>query len=124
MKMTWRYFRNGKFYYGMDLPSADQKEDELFTGLTDRNGKEVFEGDILKVREMTGVDSYEDILREPVKLVDGCFVCGDYISEWTMLCRWIRGGKLDAEVVGNRWENPELMELFAYAHKKLNEEDI
>lgn len=74
-----------------------------FTGLTDKNGKRVFEGDIVR-----NADGYLFSAQYPfaVKFCDGNF-CGDaggfvYISgEEFRYC----------EVIGNIHDNPELLEV-------------
>jgi uncharacterized phage protein (TIGR01671 family) len=79
--------------------STAQKVWELmqFTGLTDKNGKDVFEGDVVRFNEI-----HKDIGGKIVSIIfkNGCFV-GDYLGE-----------KLydeDIEVIGNIYENPNLI---------------
>ena len=84
--------------YDLDPDTVGQ-----FTGLTDRNGKRIFEGDIVR-----NADGYLFSAQYPfaVKFCDGNF-CGDaggfvYISgEEFRYC----------EVIGNIHENPELLEV-------------
>jgi hypothetical protein len=80
--------------------SGMKKDCELmqFTGLLDRNGKEVYEGDLVRS------DWYEDKGRincAPVVFVSGRFTCRGlkaYLYEMP-----------DLEVIGNVYENPELL---------------
>ncbi len=65
-----------------------------YTGLKDKNGKEIYEGDILR---MQGSDS----LVGSVTYDKGCF---DFLEKWI-------GCMHPVEVIGNIYENPELLKL-------------
>ena len=72
-----------------------------YTGLTDKNGKKIFEGDIVQ-----GKDRLEKHL-EVFGYIDhknGSFVItGDFMTHY----RWL---DYEVEVIGNIHENPELLE--------------
>lgn len=82
-----------------------------FAGLTDKNGKRIFEGDIVRYfqRLLGGVD-YEH--KDPVLFLEGGFTVGVYF-----LNNWLRDGsnrniQLEGiEVIGNIHDNPELLEV-------------
>lgn len=72
-----------------------------YTGLTDKNGKEIFEGDIVKGKD----NSDKDIkVCGYVDFMNGSFVvAGDLITRY----RWI---DYELEVIGNIHDTPELLE--------------
>jgi len=73
-----------------------------FTGLLDRNGKEIYEGDIF------GHRSLED---GKMNVIKGEVVWGDILTGYTVgegLMLWAL--RKDAEVIGNVFEDPELLE--------------
>ncbi|WP_088840668.1 YopX family protein [Listeria sp. ILCC797] len=78
-------------------PCIDSIELMQFTGLHDKNGKKIFEGDIVRVeREFGGSENAEVHYTEYMELCAG---------------RWILHRiRHSAEVVGNKWQNPELLE--------------
>ena len=66
-----------------------------FTGLKDKNGKEIYESDIIFWEDKP---SYK--YNSEIKFEDGCFL---------PICNLIRQ-KISFEVIGNIHENPELLE--------------
>ncbi len=78
-----------------------------FTGLKDKNGKEIFEGDIVEFRYWEEGERLQDIM--VVEFEDGSFNAwnkkglniGDFKNE-------IANERI--EVIGNKFENPELLD--------------
>ena len=83
---------------------SDFKDIELmqYTGLYDKNEKEIYEGDIVKLRANHGIGV--------VKYYDewGAFVV-EYIKSKPLTVLGMSYYKEDIEVIGNIYENPELL---------------
>lgn len=69
-----------------------------YTGLKDRNGKKIFEGDIVEYREEYGAVEYHDQEAMYFVCFDGWLTDFDHIY-----------GK-EVEIIGNIHDNPELLE--------------
>lgn len=95
-----------------------------FTGVRDKNGKEIYEGDVLKAR--TSYFDLEAYMKVYYNLIDARFeaqgfrwVDEEATSSHRSLappqCEHLFGAMKRAKVIGNIYENPELLEGAAKA---------
>lgn len=73
------------------------------TGLTDKNGKEIFEGDILKVSDWLEVVSFSE--------EKAMFVSKEISFSETPLYDLFNTDIFEVEIIGNIYENSELAEV-------------
>ena len=92
---------NGKAFYKLPsgLPGGVISPEPLqFTGLHDKNGKEIYKGDMVKDRAGLGEIIFEE---------------GQFVIRWLFENTketWQMDRKFkDSEVIGNIYENPELL---------------
>lgn len=74
------------------LPINERYIFQQFTGLTDRNGIDIYEGDIVKEKEEGEVFVYD------IKVIDDRYTTG-----------WAIGYRNVVEVIGNIYENGDLL---------------
>ena len=102
---TWvyGYLSDENYIYGKSLEGeflVDENTICQYTGLTDKNGKKIFENDIVQAGWYNGTVEYED----------GCFVI-----KWNNI-KFLRKdlgywANLDGfQTIGNIYDNPELLE--------------
>lgn len=102
-----RYDNNDSdLWYTRILPDLDNKRHviEQYTGLKDKNGTEIYEGDIIRAPEYIGRIFYDEeyaYFKLKTSRSDHCFIA---------LMQQLEIEMDDLEVVGNIHENPELLE--------------
>jgi uncharacterized phage protein (TIGR01671 family) len=110
--------KNGE-YYGFiscfdDFLLEEQFEVMQYTGLKDKNGKEIYEGDIVKFEDWFSDAKF-------TALIEFGNPNGTYTWGWQLhhisgnkpnmdILLWIDMDGAGAEVIGNIYENPELVE--------------
>lgn len=89
---------------------SDDPETLLFTGLLDKTGKEIYEGDILSLNYFEG-----EVVKMWIEYLDTLPYCCTIIKysegDWVPLGRIMKrdGEQFTCEVIGNIYEHPELV---------------
>ena len=86
-----------------------------YTGLKDKNGKDIYEGDILNIKT-TYKNNMADLRFQGNTLVEIIFLNGSFVDKYTHTMIYKRilsivSKKIEYEVIGNIHENPELLEV-------------
>ena len=103
---TWNFEPNDRGFIGMSIPYQPSFVLMQYTGLHDKNGKEIYEGDIAYCQTKYGK------AKAIIKFIDGKFVAywnsalthpenGHHIACYEINKRF--------EVIGNIYDNPELL---------------
>ena len=102
------YTRPNEKYYHIHECETDDTEYAVipetigqFTGLTDKNGKKIFEGDIIKIYWKDSVLTIGDIRYDEN-------MCRFVVAE-DFLYPYAFDNTTPFEVIGNKWDNPELL---------------
>lgn len=99
--------KDGKCFFKVHPETVGQ-----YTGLTDKNGKKIFEGDVLKICYgsplFDGYDTECICYNGIVKYENALFVCEENSERGDALCMLSSN---EFEIIGNIYDNPELLEV-------------
>lgn len=90
--------------YGFDHYSVDPATVGQYTGLKDKHGKRIFEGDIVTAYVYEAEYENEYLSNTPIKVT----WCSGYFFPFYLNGCW-RSGVSDIEIIGNIHDNPELL---------------
>lgn len=89
---------NGRFC------NFDEFELLQYTGMNDKNGKEIYKGSVLKAYG-------KKITRFVVAFTNGSFDLYHEFARWGLLSRLFEMNDMPVEIIGSIYENPELLTL-------------
>ena len=101
-KGIWNFESNDRDFIGMSIPYQPSFVLMQYTGLHDKNGKEIYEGDIVRIIVNNNI---EKICR--VEFKNGIF--GVMFSKNKDLTAFPHFCNTTFEVIGNEYDNPELL---------------
>jgi hypothetical protein len=96
------YIDDVDFENGKSLPFDNLMQ---YTGLVDKNGEEIYEGDILK--DGAVVKWFDALTWDSGGSLHSGFYCSEWLEGDTDLC--YHDSFNDVEVIGNIYQNPELV---------------
>lgn len=97
-------------FYVNELPLIDEETVGQYTGLTDKNGKKIFEGDIMRYGYPLP-DDYDLTSDDYLAIfADGAF-CGQFIDSPKYTPKIYDICFSSYYIVGNKWDNSELLEV-------------
>jgi uncharacterized phage protein (TIGR01671 family) len=101
--------------YGSDFPDNEDMVLMQFTGLLDKQGKEIYEGDIIKILEtsLSWITDWMFTVKWRDTLSTYCLYRDDDLEKTGTNCQTINYYTAEDkryEVIGNIYESPELLE--------------
>jgi hypothetical protein len=105
-EFTIRYEKDNGFHSGGYADNGDYGDYILmqYTGLKDKNGKEVYEGDVVTCASLVANCLHEIVLQEEI----GGLIVGGMPGYALKGCKGYAWTS-EEEIVGNKFENPELI---------------
>ena len=117
------YESNGKITYG-EAYAVKRDTVGQFIGLKDKNGKEIYDGDIMQYNSLLRTEKYYRyvIAWNPIDMAFGCAS----LEQAFIDCPDIVGGAqiTDSVIIGNIYDNPELLKMERKIGEKFNYGDV
>lgn len=101
---TMLYPEKQWYLFGWKEDESQPIEIMQYTGLKDKNGKEIYEGDVVKFKIRIFEERYQETLHSIV------FDSGSFCFKDSCSVKTLREWNSFIEIVGNKFENPELLE--------------